>query len=485
LGKVRASEAVMFAAAFEVDEELALLEELAAEFPADDPHASPHRLISPTNRYITPVPDRGMIGHAEFEMVVNQARKTFVVESGPDQLAAACILAVVGCFTPHPQIANTLEVLPDGRGVRRTPLREQHEVFQDLNGIHAPVDKFISFSVPGIIHDACRLCVEHRAVLPDEQFLNNFIQRWEPDATLARLLSYLAYTGPDFWGYSPVIPQLSIWGIGRNPSVFASYVRLDDHLLSSLRCYYGFLAGDTGYAKLGSSPEMAYGCPHVPVTNEVQAFFRKWNECLVNLPSSSAPDEWLSYHNAIVAGMHLFGTIAMGGSRNYPAAPPLALLLEKGFVVHREKATDAVYSFCPWLMHMMPQYTEIRSKTMERLASAGFSVPGNSSQAYGMMEMRKNQIVECGVRAASIAAAVEDFIPLAQWAALHPNAFRAFAMTELYRSGRFHTHAIEAFFGRADQALPLLSLGRLEDPAYREDRRHIADYLLQCLEGNQ
>lgn len=296
-------------------------------------------------------------------------------------------------------------------------------------------------------------------------------------ATYARVKSYLLYNGADFWGYSPVIPSISFYGRARNPGVFASYVHLDGAITSTLQKLYRFI-GPTNPPRTDSLWP-GYGCPHVPLRESVNKFVRQWKSIPSAALASSTLSELAEMLNGYTAGVQLLCCVLCSGTRNNPGGPPANAECWDSFFVNMEKDQPVLINWPVSLQKCLKIYCEIERRFLELAARGGCAISVRpASDAYTMYELtQEGRCVRPRlITPSSIVVALENCRLLTTFSEWHPNALRAFGMTELYSSGRFHSHEIEAFYGRTIASLNPLQIHRLEPADIKHIRRRIEDY---------
>ena len=427
--------------------------------------------------YLCSVGDFGMIGHAEFELVLGSTIARFrEAKDLAIRRCAASLLVSVACFCP-PEQTSLMRVSRDGRAIERKPPPSSRLLpIEPHPDLHEPTSDQISFYAPRLVFEAFSLLrTLPRENQPDASAINAFLQTITPSVTIAKIHAYLLYTGPEHWGYSAVIPVFSSRGIGSRPGVYASYVRASA-LFDSLASLYRFI--EPSYTAPANKRENAFGCDHVPKASEVQAYYTAWQRLFLP-PVGASIAEIIHWHNGFVAGMHQFGCLLFGGLRNYPGAPPIHARLADSFIINREKDHAVVTLWSGCLRASLQAYDSVKAVVERELKAVGAKVTWPRNDAYSYLSM-DGEVVD--ISATTTTAALEDYPPLARWARLHPNALRAFAMTVLYEAMVIHPHDIEAFFGRAQKSLAPLRLHRLEDTSLRRIRPVIERELFQYLQ---
>jgi hypothetical protein len=243
---------------------------------------------------------------------------------------------------------------------------------------------------------------------------------------------------------------------------------------------YAFI--DPSYKPPSTSVANGYGCDHVPKDDEVRAYYLAWRQSF-QPPQDPSDAAVVAWHNGFVAGLHQFACILCGGTRNYPGSPPDHARVPGSFIINHEKDHFVPTMWSQCLRDGLVVYDTIKAVVLKQLTAAGRLVIWPRGDAYAFLSIEGS--TECRfheVSASTTAAALEDYSPLSRWADFHPNALRAFAMTKLYESMRFHTHDIESFFGRAKASLAPLRKHRLEDTSMITLRAMIEAELMSSLE---
>ena len=465
-------------------------ENLDRYFPAhshiDDELPDPTESVRPAkgmnNRtYHCGVGDFSMIGHAEFEVVLSTAVQRFQqVSSIAMKGCAAKLLLLISCACPFDEI-HYLEPHPAGDSIlRKPPVASSVLPEDDLNQTCQSTLDTIRFHVPRVVLEALEFLRENETKANASQpTVNEFLQGITPYVTVAGIHGYMIYTGFERWNYSPVLPVFSHRGIGSRPGVFASYVRASS-LFASMGTLYTFI--DPSYKAPTSAATDGYGCSHVPKDGEVREYYRAWRQTF-QPPNGASEQSLAAWHNGFVAGLHQFSCILFGGTRNYPGTPPDHALLPGSFIINHEKnhSVPTLWSQC--LIEALEVYEVVKKVVQQRFKKVGLEIRWPLGDAYLFLSAANG--TECtfvGVSATTTCAALEDYPPLARWAALHPNALRAFGMTKLYDGMRAHTHDIEAFYGRAPASLAPLRKHRLEDTSIKAQRLAIEATLMTYLQ---
>jgi hypothetical protein len=433
-----------------------------------------------TRYYISYVPPAGGIGHAEMKLLLGAARRD---ASDPDKKTsrscAQALLAVVCCMTPLAELARLEH--HSGEGIRRyPPSRSTMESWAP-----GPMDRmcvqYILYQPPDLVEESVLALNDPRSV-PSEHQLNCYLKRTCRHATYARIVTYLRYTGPDFWGYSPVIPALSFDGNGQNPGVFASYVHLSFSINSTLKQLYSFVDAATAPRPESSWP--GYGCSHVPRRDRAIEFVQCWKANASLALRSSTFSELVRSLNGYTAGMHLLCCILCTGTRNYPGAPPAIAEWAASFFVNTEKGHAVLVSWPKLLRECLKTYQKLEQRLLNLAARNGYvATLRPRGDAYSLYEVviDKKRLLPNIVSPSRLVVALEDCQPLSAFSTWHPNALRAFGMSELYSSGKFHTHEIEAFYGRTISALNPLQVHRLEPAGIDDVRCRVEDYFRSLL----
>lgn len=421
----------------------------------------PHMLISR-------VPNFGCIGDAEFEILV-LGLVDIASRLGPMRCIALWILTAICCMTPLKAV-QLLKLNEDGVTIGRTPPKGW-EKFVDHAGLHLDTGPSIRYTPPPLITKWIA-SGEHLELSKDSHLterLENLLKAIIPTGSIAKLMTYLLLQGPNTWRYSPVIPSLSIRGIGSRPGVFASYVR-GNALFRSMGGLYKLIDPVWNPPPAKNN----FGCSHVPGRVEVRRFYQAWLRLLLSETIPNQINEIRQRHNGIVAGLHLFGCVFLSGTRNYRGAPPYHSKNKGSFVVNMERFQPMPTPWSQFLREKLSIYYMTRKHLAEAAKRLGYTSPSPRSSAYCLWG-ENNQEVPIG--STGIFAALEDSAELARWKDLHPNALRALAMTLVYNSCNFHAHDIERFFGRCHTRLAPLAQHRLEPTLDHELHNLIEDYL--------
>ena len=484
-GESRPSPALVEARILEGDIETGFDSEDFSEVEASSPNRSRTQLN--TRYYISYMPPPDGMGHAEMELLLRaaaeDANKPGKVKRGNVERRSCgqALLAVVGCMTPLAEIAR-LE-LQSGEGIRRYPPNRSSNESWIPSTTDRMCAKYILYQPPDLIERSV-IALNNPKSVPRKKELNWYLASTCRHATYARLKSYLLYTGPDFWGYSPVLPALSFDGHARNPGVFASYVHLSIAISSTLKRLYSFI--DPTFTLGPQSSWPGYGCPHVPPRDCVRAFVQRWKTTVSLADQSSVLSELVKLLNGYTAGMHLLCCILCAGTRNYPGAPPAAAEWSASFFINTEKGHPVLVTWPKLLRECLRIYHELEQRLLSLAKKDGYATtPRPRSDAYSLYELVTDdkRLRQSMVSPSHLAVALQNCQPLSAFSSWHPNALRAFGMTELYSSGEFHAHEIEAFYGRATSALNPLQVHRLEPAAFNDIRCRVEDYFrsLLCL----
>ena len=112
-------------------------------------------------------------------------------------------------MTPVAEIARLERQLAEG--IRRYPPNPEFHGIIGHRAIWIDCVPNTSFISRPILSKECNGTSDPKSI-PSGHQLNSYLERTCRHATYARIKSYLLYTGPDFWGYSPVLPALSFDG---------------------------------------------------------------------------------------------------------------------------------------------------------------------------------------------------------------------------------------------------------------------------------
>jgi hypothetical protein len=284
-----------------------------------------------TRVYVTAVPTWQGSGNAEFENLITGLVGT-ASDKGEKSDEACWLITAASCMTAVNEVHH-LKLQSDGQTVIRTP-PSGWERFVGLPGLHQPVYPSILYRPPPLVlnwikNGGPKRLHREQNLIPR---LNAIISEIIPFGSVAKLMAYLLFHGPDTWGYSPVLPALSFRGIGTRPSVFASYVRADA-LIRSIAGLHDLI--HPGWAP--ELPENRFGCAHVPDVQEVKDFYASWRMLIQNREDLNDLENIVHRHNGIVAGLHLFGCVLFGGLRNYKGAPPSHADYDASFIINCEK----------------------------------------------------------------------------------------------------------------------------------------------------
>ena len=404
-------------------------------------------------QYVCPQPDFEGIGHAEFENLLLALPE--MAAHGPHRHEASALITGISCLTPADEV-HLLLLDDHDKTIRRTPPRGW-EVFTDYSGIHQQTKDHILYSPPPIIIDSLkylRSLPNNGMVTPDR--LNTFLREISHFITVPKLNQYLLRTGPDAWGYSAAAVALSFRGIGPRPGVFASYVR-GDALFRSLNRLYELI--QPGSSSQIDYPSNAFGCAHVPRPDEVRYFALAWRKLITEENRINTVEKLRAWHNAVVAGLHLFGCILLGGIRNYRGAPPCHADLLGHSVVNCEKYHNMPLCWSRFLADGLNAYRQFRNSIVSALQGSGFTPPDAGLSAYCFWGDGDKPV---DISSTAVTDALKACPETERWQGFHVNAFRALGMTILYESMEFHTHDIERFYGRTLTRLSPLSSHRME-----------------------
>lgn len=474
----RASPAFVEAIILEEDFETGFDSEDFSEVKSSSPNRS--RTWFNTRYYISYMPPADGIGHAEMELLLGAARRD---ASDPDRVkwrsCAQSLLAVVGCMTPLAEIARLER--HSGEGIRRYPPNRSSMESWAPSPMDRTCVQYILYQPPDLVEESVTALKDPKSI-PGEHQLNFYLSRTCRHATYARIVAYLRYTGPDFWGYSPVIPALSFDGYERNPGVLASYVHLSFSINPTLKQLYSFIDAATALRPQFSWP--GYGCSHVPRRDSVIGFVQCWKATAWLALQSSTFSELVRSLNGYTAGMHLLCCILCTGTRNYPGAPPAMAEWSASFFVNTEKGHGVLLSWPKLLRECLKIYQKLEQRLLNLASRNGYTATlRRRSDAYSLYEVviDKKGLLQNVVSPSRLVVALEDCQPLSAFSTWHPNALRAFGMSELYSSGKFHTHEIEAFYGRTISALNPLQVHRLEPAGIGDIRCRVEDYFRSLL----
>ena len=449
---------------------------------SEDKSSSPNRSRTQLNTryYISYMPPPDGIGHAEVELLLRTAARD---ANDPDRAGwrscAQALLAVVGCMTPVAEIARLERQA--GEGIRRYPPNRSSTESWTPSDMDRLCAQYILYQPPDLIEKSVMALADPKSI-PSGHQLNSYLERTCRHATYARIKSYLLYTGPDFWGYSPVLPALSFDGHEQNRGVFASYVHLSFAISSTLKKLYSFIDFATTLRPQSCWP--GYGCSHVPRRDCAIEFVQRWKTTASLAEQSSTLSELVQLLNGYTAGMHLLCCILCAGTRNYPGAPPALAEWSASFFVNTEKAHSVLVTWPKVLRDCLRIFQGLERRLLSVARKNGYAAaPRQGSDAYSLYELviDEKRLRQNIVSPSRLVVALENCPSLSAFSSWHPNALRAFGMTELYSSGEFHTHEIEAFYGRTISALNPLHVHRLEPAAINDVRHRVEDYFRSLL----
>lgn len=343
--------------------------------------------------------------------------------------------------------------------------------------LHEPAEprfvRPITHRIGKLFHDARK----RNGSKPNKKACENFLQKLNPFATLAKLYRAQECLCPQEFGYPSVLAQTGLHPRDVGLSAQRNYIHISRKFWELATPWY--CRFDRDYQVPKGVKWQGHGSAFTPKLDEVKTFVSIWKE-LFRERWSKKIEDFIVYHNALVAGLHMICTLLLRGARNYP--------LELNSLKNGEEEWEILYQkalvFVPWgqkSQYWVKRYQKFRENIIAAFRP-GFSFNENAfSNAYCFCKWNEktNIVIPQKVCAKNISLALLSHPKLQRWAYLDDQAMRHLSMTSLYESGKFHPHDIEAFHGRSPIMLQSLKTHRLEDPLCRRTHEAIEEFLAE------
>jgi hypothetical protein len=409
-----------------------------------------------------------MLDRTEFELVVEHAQLNLCGKSPVAECAV--LLLSLSTFT-EPSGLGSIE-LDSSRQFFLTSVQHLAETKVD-QCLHSQVgDSFARPAVPAAI-----IAFELLKTLPpvSDSALNVYLKTVTPRATVARLRSFLLFTGSAVYGYPPVLAMTGLYPHASKVPAPRSYIRLDHrHWAQSLE-YLHLFDPKFGLPSPDQWPEPC-GSSFVPQTWVVRDLVAAINEIL-DAPGSTDLDEEFRNLNAIASILTLLWCL-FAGARLWPTELPV-ILFRHGVCLGHEKI-KSIYTWPKPLRSLHAWYLRRRFAAVGAAAQAGLAVKPRDMVVGDLTSLvlsDTGHMTTLPICARHVTEGLLAHPRTIGLAAIYPPSMRHFSMTELYAAGEFAHEDIEAFHHRSMLQLSPLGTECMEDPRMPRIRNRMSEYL--------
>lgn len=426
--------------------------------------------VSDARFYQCSVPSDGILGAGDIETLVHRCLKNAFDPTCTHWAESATIL--ISCAVWHP--LNEMQTLKVRGNLAFSSLKRRTKPVDE--NLHEPVGATFWRIIPPRLAEQFFLLQE--AGFPTMDKIKMFLATIRPWFTASRLRQSLLCVCSTVWEFPPVLPLIGLFPLSEKSPAIRSYCRIDWRQVELCgRWLSMFDPTMSTLSKAIPAGFMPCGSPNVPKQTELQQFGATIQKLLnEELPTNHS--EAVKTLNAISCGLQLFGTVLLGGLRNWPMMIPSD---GEGGWYGYQKAPFAVKPaslLSAWLLLYQVRLEELTSQCV----ASGIEVDwiGIRSISFCLFDLEKeSRLIPSGFDAQEIATALALCPQTWKWKGFYPGGMRHFSMSELYAAG-FATNDIEAFHHRSLSSLHPFRIHRLE-PVIASNHRLTMEMHLRSL----